>query len=356
MEPLLIESPDGLYCPAGGFHVDADRGVPFNVITHAHADHARWGSKRYLCSREGEPVLRERMAPDATIASLPYGESIDVNGVKISLHPAGHVRGSAQIRIEHGGRVLVCTGDYKRQSDPTCSPFEVVRCHEFVTESTFGLPIYRWKEPAIIAAEINDWWRRNVELGRTSVVLAYTLGKSQRILTMLDASIGPILLHGSMVPMTQVYRDAGVALPPAEHATKENAKATKGRALVIAPPSAHGSTWMRKFLPASVASASGWMTVRGQRRRRAVDRGFVVSDHVDWPDLLRTIQETGATRVGVTHGYTGVVTRYLQEHGLDAYTIHTKFVGDADDDSDAPPPAATVGEAPVDAIEPEATP
>lgn len=354
MEPLLIESPDGLYCPPGNFHVDADRGVPFNVITHAHSDHARWGSKRYLCSSEGEPVLRQRMAPDATIDSLPYGESIDVNGVKLSLHPAGHVRGSAHVRIEHKGRVLVCTGDYKRQPDPTCTPFEVVPCHEFITESTFGLPIYRWRPPEEIAADINAWWRRNVEIGRTSVVLAYTLGKAQRILSMLDASVGPILLHGAMVPMTQVYRDAGVALPPAEHATKENAKATKGRAMVLAPPSAHGSTWMRKFLPASVASASGWMTVRGQRRRRAVDRGFIVSDHVDWPDLLRTIRETGATRVGVTHGYTSVVTRYLQERGLDAYTIHTHFTGDADED--VPPAAATVGESPAETLEPEATP
>ena len=347
MEPLLIESPDGLYCPAGDFHVDADRGVPFNVITHAHADHARWGSTRYLCSREGEPVLRERMAKDATIDSLPYGESFERNGVRVSLHPAGHVRGSAQVRIEHEGRVLVCTGDYKRQRDPTCTPFEVVPCHEFITESTFGLPIYRWRDPAEIAADINAWWRGNVAIDRSSVILAYTLGKSQRILSMLDASIGPILLHGSMVLMTQVYRDAGVALPPTEHATKENAKANKGRAMVLAPPSAHGSTWMRKFLPASVASASGWMTVRGQRRRRAVDRGFVVSDHVDWPGLLKTIRETGATRVGVTHGYTGVVTRYLQSRGLDAYTIHTKFVGDADDGSDVPPAAATtIGEAP----------
>ena len=354
MEPLLIESPDGLYCPAGDFHVDADRGVPFNVITHAHADHARWGSTRYLCSREGEPILRQRMAPDATIDSRPYGETFDVNGVRVSLHPAGHVRGSAQVRIEHHGRVLVCTGDYKRQADPTCSPFEVVRCHEFITESTFGLPIYRWQNPAEIAADINAWWAVNVTLGRTSVILAYTLGKAQRVLSMLDPSIGPILLHGSMVPMTQVYRDAGVALPPTEHATKENAKEHKGRAMVLAPPSAHGSTWMRKFLPASVASASGWMTVRGQRRRRAVDRGFVISDHVDWPGLLETIRETGATRVGVTHGYTAVVTRYLNERGLDAYTIHTHFVGDADDDGDVPP--ATVGEAPVETFASEASP
>jgi putative mRNA 3-end processing factor len=328
---LLTETPDGLFCPIGNFHIDAWRPVDRDVVTHAHSDHLRWGMKRYLCSKESEPITRERLNPEATIDTLAYGEPIDINGVKLSLHPAGHVRGSAQVRLEHQGQVCVVTGDYKREDDSTCTGFELVRCHEFITESTFGLPIYRWKPQESIAADINAWWLGNIANGRTSVILGYTLGKSQRILSMLDPTIGPILLHGSMTRMTDRYREAGVNLPSAEHATPENAKLHKGKAIVIAPPSAHGSTWIRKFIPVSVASASGWMTVRGQRRRQAVDRGFILSDHVDWPGLLRTVAETGATRVGVTHGYTSVVARYLKERGLDAYTIATKWVGEGDE-------------------------
>jgi putative mRNA 3-end processing factor len=332
--PLLTETPDGLYCADGRFFIDAWRPVDRNIVTHAHSDHARWGSKRYLCSREGETITRERVGQDSLIDSLPYGEVVDLNGVRVSLHPAGHIRGSAQVRVEHRGRVVVVTGDYKREPDPTCTPFELVRCDEFITESTFGLPIYRWQSPESVAADINAWWAGNVAHGRTSVILAYTLGKAQRILSMLDPGVGPILLHGSMTRLTDRYREAGVALPPAEHATAEVAKTARGRALVVAPPSAHGSTWMRKFLPVSVASASGWMMVRGQRRRRAVDRGFVLSDHVDWPGLLKTIAETGATRVGVTHGYTNVVSRYLGERGLDAYTLSTRWTGEDEQEED----------------------
>lgn len=337
MKPLLIESPDGLYCPAGDFHVDAWRGVARNVVTHAHSDHARYGSKHYLCAAEGKAILHERVGRDSNIHAIQYGEVIDMNGVKVSLHPAGHVRGSAQVRIEHGGRVVVFTGDYKRQPDPTCTPFELIHCHEFITESTFGLPIYRWQHPSVVAADINAWWQRNIELERTSVILAYTLGKAQRVISMLDPSLGPILLHGSMVRLTDVYRETGCALPPTQHATPENAKLHRGKAMVVAPPSAHGSTWIRKFLPVSVASASGWMMVRGQRRRRAVDRGFILSDHVDWPDLMRTIDETGAERVGVTHGYTSVVTRFLKERGKDAYAINTRFVGEGEESDEATP-------------------
>jgi len=341
VDSLLVESPGGLFCPAGDFYVDAWRGVERNIVSHAHSDHARRGSAHYLAAADGVAILKERIGSDSNVTGVPYGEAVNLNGVHVSLHPAGHVRGSAQVRIENRGRVLVFSGDYKRQPDPTCDSFEPVRCHEFITESTFGLPIYRWPDPTAVAADINAWWRRNVELRRTSVILAYTLGKAQRVLSMLDRDIGPILLHGSMLRMTQVYRETGCDLPPAEHASPERAKAEKGRALVIAPPSAHGSTWMRKFLPISVGSASGWMAVRGHRRRRSVDRGFVLSDHADWPDLLRTITDTAAERVGVTHGYTGVITRFLRDRGADAYAINTRFVGDADD----PPESETLASA-----------
>lgn len=339
--PRLIESTDnGLYCAAGDFHIDAWRQVDRNLITHAHSDHARRVAKRFLCSRESEAIVRERLGKDCDISSVEYRESLDINGVKVSFHPAGHVRGSAQLRVEHRGEVFVVSGDYKRQPDRTCTAFEPLRCHSFITESTFGLPIYRWKNPDDVLAEINHWWRRNASEGITSVLFAYALGKAQRVLGGLDPSIGPILLHGAMLRMTELYREGGVDLPPTLHATPENARAHKGKAMIIAPSSADGSPWMRKFAPYSSAAASGWMQVRGWRRRGATDRGFILSDHVDWPDLLRTIDETGAEHIGVTHGYTSAVTRYLREQGKDAYVVRTHF----ESEEDLPPLTPDVSE------------
>lgn len=332
---LLIESTSsGLYCEKGDFFIDAWKPVDRNLITHAHSDHARRGAKRYLCSREGESILRERIGKDCDISSIAYREIIDINGVNVSFHPAGHVRGSAQIRVEHLGEVWVVSGDYKRQADRTCTPFEVVKCHSFITESTFGLPIYRWREPQEVMDDINDWWRRNAAENVTSIIYAYSLGKSQRVLGGVDPTIGPILIHGAMTKLTDLYRAGGVDLPATLHASVENAKANKGKALVIAPGSADGTPWMRKFTPYSSASASGWMQIRGWRRRGAIDRGFVLSDHVDWPDLLSTIQQTGAERIGVTHGYTTQVVRYLSELGKNAYTVATLF--ESSDDKDVP--------------------
>ena len=339
MPDLVVPTPSGLYCEIGDFHIDAYGKADRNIVTHAHSDHARFGSNRYLCSSEGEAILRTRLGESVTIEPVPYGQSFEMNGVKISLHPAGHVRGSAQVRMEHKGHVTVVTGDYKRAEDSTCSPFEVVRCNTFITESTFGLPIYTWKPSVQILAEVNAWWRSNVAIGRTSIIYAYSLGKAQRVLSGLDESIGPILLHGAMVKMVETYRAAGVKLPPAEHATVERVKELKAagqRAIVLAPGSAAASTWLRKFLPYSTGSASGWMAVRGAKRRKSIDHGFVLSDHVDWPGLLTTIKETGATRIGVTHGYVNAVTRYLNETGLDAFVIPTHFEGDgAEEYSDA---------------------
>jgi putative mRNA 3-end processing factor len=335
--PRLIEATDsGLYCEEGDFHIDAWKTVERNLITHAHSDHARRVAKRYLCSREGETILRERLGNDCSIASVDFRESIDINGVKVSFHPAGHVRGSAQIRVEHKGEVFVVSGDYKRQPDRTCSQFEVVRCNSFITESTFGLPIYRWRPTDLVLAEINAWWARNASEGITSIIYAYSLGKAQRILSGLDPSIGTILLHGAMLKLTELYRAGGVDLPPTLHASSENSKAHKGKAIVIAPSSADGSPWVRKFAPYSSAAASGWMQIRGFRRRGAIDRGFVLSDHVDWPDLLRTIEETGAEHVGITHGYTTAVCRYLREMGKNAYTVKTHF--EVDDELPTRPP------------------
>lgn len=325
----LTES--GLYCPAGGFYIDPWRPVERAVVTHAHADHARPGSKRYLCAAPGKQVLAHRMQKGASIDTLPHGERERIGDATVSFHPAGHLLGSAQVRIEVAGHVTVVTGDYKVDPDPTCVAFEVVACHEFITECTFGLPIYRWRPSAEVYAQINNWWRGNTERGINSAIFAYALGKAQRVLAGLDASIGPILLHGAVHGMTEVYRDCGVILPPAEYATVEAAKLHKGKAMIIAPPSANGSVWMKKFRPCSTALASGWMAVRGRRRFRAVDRGFVLSDHTDWPGLLETIKATGAERVGCAHGSTDALARFLTEQGLDSYEVATRFESDDDE-------------------------
>jgi putative mRNA 3-end processing factor len=332
--PLIINTDRGLYCPVGDFHIDAWRPVTRTIVTHAHSDHARRGSTRYVTARDGVHVLRKRMGDDCTIDGIDYGTTFDMNGVRVSLHPAGHVLGSSQVRIEHRGEVWVFTGDYNRQPDPTCVPFELVRCNTLITECTFGLPIFRWRDPQTVAEEINEWWQENVRLERTSLLLAYSLGKSQHVLSLIDPSIGPILLHGATFAMVEAYRESGVALPPAQHASAENAKLHKRRALVIAPPSALASPWVRKFSPVSDGIASGWMQVRGIRRRRSADRGFVISDHVDWPALMQTIEETGCERVIATHGYTRPVVRFLAEKGMDAMAFETSFKDDGEDEEE----------------------
>jgi putative mRNA 3-end processing factor len=250
------------------------------------------------------------------------------NGVTISLHPAGHILGSAQVRVEQRGEVWVISGDYKLEAESTCPPFEPVRCHAFVTESTFGLPIYRWRPPAETFGQINAWWRVNQSAGRTSVIFAYSLGKAQRVLAGIDASLGPIFVHGAVMRFLPIYASAGVKLPPAQHATTESVRAAKGSGLVIAPLSANGSPWLRKFGELSTAFASGWMQIRGARRRRALDRGFVLSDHADWNGLLAAIHATGAERIWVTHGYTTPLVRWLTENGYEAETVATRFEGE----------------------------
>ena len=338
---LLRLTDAGLYCAAGDFHVDPWAAVPRAVVTHAHGDHVAWGCGSYLCASDGAGVLRLRLGPDAAVEPAGYGARIDLNGVTVSLHPAGHILGSAQVRIEHGGEVWVVSGDYKTDPDPTCRPFEPVRCHTFVTESTFGLPIYRWPAQAEVFAEINAWWRSNADAGRTSLLYGYSLGKAQRLLAGLDSSIGPILTHGAVEKMTAAYRREGVDMPPTSYASPERRRGQVARALVLAPPSADGSPWSRGFGPSSNAFASGWMRVRGARRRRSLDRGFTLSDHVDWPGLLEAIAATGAEQVWVTHGFTAVVVRWLREQGLDARAIATRFEGERDEPDEVVPAPET---------------
>ncbi len=322
----------GLYCEAADCYIDPWKPVPRALITHAHGDHLTWGCESYLLAEPGASVARERLGQFAArVETIPYGATRLINGVHVSFHPAGHILGSAQIRLEHQGEVWVVSGDYKTDPDPTCAPWEPVRCHTFITESTFGLPVYRWPSQQSVFADINSWWRDNADAGRVSLLYGYALGKAQRMLAGLDESIGPILTHGAVEKMTQCYRDAGIALPATTYATLAQKTDGWSRAIVVAPPSTDGSTWARRFGAYSAAFASGWMLVRGARRRRSVDRGFVLSDHVDWPQLLSAIDATGAERVWVTHGFTGPVVRWLQEHGLDARAIATRFEGERDD-------------------------
>jgi putative mRNA 3-end processing factor len=324
----------GLYCPAGDFYVDPWQEVDRAVITHAHGDHARPGSRHYLTSRHGETVLRLRMGEDANIRALDYGESIFLGHARVSLHPAGHILGSSQVRIELRGEVWVVSGDYKREADPTCAAFEPVRCHTFVTESTFGLPIYRWPAEAAVVADINDWWRENQAAGRASLLFAYALGKAQRVLAQIDSGIGPIFTHGAVERVNAAYRAGGVRLAPTQPTAAVLAQQRTGScdgAVIVAPPSARGTPWVRRFPSASTGFVSGWMQIRGTRRRRAVDRGFVLSDHADWPGLLGAIEATGAERVWVTHGYSEVLVRWLRERGLEARVVPTRFGGERDD-------------------------
>lgn len=332
MNPVVLERTNhGLYCPAGDFYVDPWRPVERAIITHAHADHARWGNRHYLTTHEGLQVARVRLGAQANLQAIPYGEVISHQQARVSLHPAGHIIGSAQVRVEVNGEVWVASGDYKVEPDPTCTPFDVVPCHTFITESTFGLPIYRWPDRQQVVTDILRWWQTNRDAGKASLLLGYALGKSQRLLAGLDPSIGPIYTHGAVEKLTQAYRASGFGLPPTTPVGNLSRKQDWAGSIILAPPSVQGTPWTRRFGNLATGLASGWMTIRGTRRRKAVDRGFVLSDHADWPGLLNTIAATGAERVLVTHGYTAVLVRWLQERGIQAETVATQFEGERDD-------------------------
>lgn len=325
--PVLTFTDRGIYCPSGDFHIDPWRPVDRALITHGHSDHARWGHRRYLSTEAAAPVIRHRLG-EIDLRTIAYGERRVIGGVTVSFHPAGHVPGSAQIRVEKAGEVWVVSGDYKVAEDGLSEPFEPVACHAFISECTFGLPVFRWTPQAQIAADLNHWWAANAAEGRTSVIGAYSLGKAQRIMAAVDPSIGPILTHGAVEATTVVMRSQGIALPPTTHVTPSfDARAHPG-ALVIAPPSALGTPWANRFGPAAEAFASGWMALRGVRRRRGLARGFVMSDHADWDGLNQAIRATGAERVFVTHGYTSVFRRWLESQGYDAGIVETEYEGE----------------------------
>ena len=332
-QATLLQTTDaGLYCEAGGFHIDPWAPVERALVTHAHADHARAGNARYLCAQPSVPLLKRRLGADVEVQGLPYGEALSLGDVRVSFHPSGHVLGAAQLRVEGRGEVWVFSGDYKRAPDPTCAPFEPVRCDVFITEATFALPVYRWEAPEAVVRDVFGWWESNREAGRASVLFCYTLGKAQRLLAELTRFTDrPVFVHGAMEGMVEAYREAGVKMLP----TARVVDAPKGRAfageLVLAPLSARGTTWMRRLQPFQQAFASGWMQLRGPRRQRNFDRGFALSDHADWPALLATVRETGAPRVRVTHGFSEALARHLREQGLTAEVLSTPFAGEAED-------------------------
>lgn len=328
-DDLVQLRPEGLYCPAGDFHIDPWRPVPCAVITHGHGDHARAGMGRYHTTAAGEPVLRWRLG-EQDYRPHPYGETFRLGSATVSLHPAGHVLGSAQVRIEADGQTWVVSGDYKRQADPTCAPFEVVPCDVFITEATFALPVYRWPEVDAVIGEILEWREHCAARGEAAVLYCYALGKAQRLLAELARFTDvPAWLHGAVAAGVAVYRHSGVAML----GTRPVADAPPGTdfagQLVLAPPSAAGSPWLRRFRRSQQALASGWMRIRGNRRRRNYDRGFVLSDHADWPALIDTIAATGAARVIATHGDTHAIVRALAERGVAAEALHAPY-GDED--------------------------
>lgn len=325
---LLQFTDKGIFCEQAGVYLDPWKPVDKAIISHGHSDHAYFGHKQYLSTIGAMPVIKHRLYLQDNIQTLEYGETIVINGVQFSFHPAGHIPGSAQIRVEFKGEVWVFSGDYKRQHDGISVPFEPLKCHVFITESTFGLPVYKWKSQKEVFSDINDWWIKNQSQGKASVITGYTLGKAQRILKNVDPSIGRIYTHGAVDSINQVLKQQGLSLPEAPRVSDAIKKEDLKGALIVCPPSAVGSPWVRRFLPYSLGVASGWMKLRGTRRRRGADRGFVLSDHADWNDLNRTILETGAEKVFVTHGYTEIFAQWLNSKGIEAKEVKTKFEGE----------------------------
>ncbi len=328
--PLITVRPEGLYCELGDFFIDPWRAVDTALITHAHADHARSGSHRYVATHISEGILKKRLGSQIQLQGVEYGAPLKFGNTWVSFHAAGHVLGSAQIRVEYKDEVWVVSGDYKRCADPSCAPFEVVPCHTFITEATFGLPIYTWQPGATTVKQIYDWWQSDRD--RPSLLFCYAFGKAQRILAELTQFTDqPVYLHGAIHGLTEIYRMAGVnMLPTLSTADKPHSQKFKGD-LILAPPSAHRSSWMKRFSQPQTAFASGWMAVRGARRRRGYERGFVLSDHADWQGLVQTVCQTGANQIYVTHGQSEALARYLTEqHGLEAMPLKTLFEGEGD--------------------------
>jgi len=323
---MLTFNDKGIYCAQAGIYIDPWQPVDRAIITHAHADHARPGNRRYLCHGDSTALLKLRLGEETTIQSLAYGEEINLNGVRISLHPAGHIIGSAQIRLSYRGEIWVVSGDYKLQNDGISTPFEPIPCHHFVTESTFGLPIFRFPSPSVVEREILEWVENNRQHTINSILIGYSLGKAQRLIEIVAKAGIPIYAHGAIYRVQQRLIENGHQLHPVIYATAETMKSQQGPYIVIIPPSALGSTWMKKFTPYETAYCSGWMQLRGARRRRNVNRGFILSDHADWEQLKAAVMATGAENIYVTHGYKNIYAKWLQENfHLKAMEVYAQY-------------------------------
>ena len=324
---LLVHTALGLYCPKADVYLDPWKPVKKAILSHGHADHARWGSSSYLCTPTAAPVIKYRLG-EINLETLPFGEEKLINGVSFSFHPAGHILGSAQIKVSYKGEIVVFSGDYKTANDGFSEAFEPVKCHTFITESTFGLPVYHWQDQKWVFNEMEEWCKNNRNNGQLSILYGYSLGKAQRILQGLPESIGPIFTHSTIEAVLNVMRNQGVSLkntiPVNEHLTR--AELLSG--VIIAPPAVQNSNWLKKFEPIRNGVVSGWMALRGARRRRNADKGFVLSDHADWEGLNEAISLTGAENVFVTHGYTDILSKWLIDKGLNAHPLETNFEGD----------------------------
>lgn len=314
----------GIYCIPGKFYLDPWYPVEYAIISHGHADHARWGNKHYLCHNQSKAILQHRIGADISIESLPYNEYKVINGVKVSFHPAGHIIGSAQIRLEYKGYIVVFSGDYKTQPDFITTPFEPVKCHEFITESTFGLPIYKWKSEEELQQELQDWIVQNQQNNRTSVFLGYSLGKAQRIMKLVE-KVEEIYVHSAIHNLNKAIENSGITLPTTKLLTADFKKTEIQNKIVILPPALLGSKMIKKIPNAATAICSGWMQIRGNRRWKGVDAGFAVSDHADWDGLLSAVKATEAEKVYVTHGSQAVFSKYLNEIGIEAHELKTEF-------------------------------
>lgn len=321
---MLKFTSSGIYCEPGDFYIDPWRPVERAIITHGHSDHAKYGMKFYLCHNYSVPILKSRLGENIHVQGMGYNDPLYINQVKVTLHPAGHILGSAQVRMEYQGRVTVVSGDYKIQNDGLSTPFESVRCHEFITESTFGLPIYNWKSVNGINEELRSWVMHNQAGGKTSVFVGYSLGKAQRIMKALEG-LGELHVHYAIAKLNEAYESVGITLP--KYTTMDLRLGVKelDQKIVIVPPSLFDNPTVRKIPNMAYAICSGWMHVRGARRWRSADAGFAMSDHADWYGLLDAIKATGAEKIFVTHGQTAVFSKYLNELGIESYEVKTEF-------------------------------
>jgi putative mRNA 3-end processing factor len=298
--------------------------VDYAVISHGHADHARWGNKHYLCHHDSKAILKHRIGQDISIESLGYNHPKTINGVEVRFFPAGHIIGSAQIRLEYKGYVIVFSGDYKTQPDYISAPYEPVKCHEFITESTFGLPIYQWKTEDQLRDELQRWIQQNQQNNRTSVFLGYSLGKAQRIMKLVE-NTDQIFVHSAINHLNKAISGSRIDLPETHLLEANFDKKTVENKIVILPPALLGSRMLKRIPNAATAICSGWMQIRGNRRWKGVDAGFVVSDHADWDGLISAVKATEAEKVYVTHGSQATFAKYLNEIGIEAQEVKTEY-------------------------------